>query len=181
MAVKIPQNIDKEDKLVGPLTLKQFLYILGAGSLIFIAYQYHIEGYLYFAEFIIISILVSALALALAFLKINGRSFIVFLGNILSYIFTAKTRFWITDNKTSLTKLKITDSKIKSPEKSNQNNDTNYGKVEKLARILDTGGKINTEETDNEHIIDTLKENKNDLVDTEKVLGVEDILADVEN
>lgn len=181
MAVKIPQNIDKEDKLVGPLTLKQFLYILGAGSLIFITYQYYIEEYLYFTEFIIISILISALALFLAFLKINGRPSIIFLGNILSYIFTAKTRFWITDNKTSLTKLKITNSKNKPQEKFGQNNTPDYGKVEKLARILDTGGKIDTEEIANEHAIDTLKETKDDLADTESVLGVEDILADVEN
>ncbi len=181
MAIKIPQNIDKEDKLVGPLTLKQFLYILGAGSLIFITYQYHTDGYLYFTEFIIISILIAAPALALAFLKINGRPFITFLGNVLSYIFIPKIRFWVPNNKTNPAKLKIADLKIKTRAKSNKNNGQDHGKVEKLARILDTGGKINREEADEEHEIDTIKEKKINSTDTEKALDVEDILADVEN
>lgn len=179
MATKIPQNIDKEDKLVGPLTLKQFLYILGAGSLIFVTYQYYMSGYLYFIEFIIISILVTALALSLAFFKINGRPFIIFLGHAITYIFSPKVRFWVADNKTNIAKLKMAGPKTKT--KSNQNLDTNYGKVEKLARILDTGGKINTEEMDDEHEINTIEDNKDDSATIESSLDIEDVLADVEN
>lgn len=181
MAIKIPQNIDKEDKLVGPLTLKQFLYILGAGSVIFIIHKYYVDGYLYFIEFIIISTLIAALAISLAFLKINGRPFIIFLGHVITYVFAPKIRFWVTDNKTNIAKLKITDFKTKTQSKSNQNIDTEHGKVEKLARILDTGGKINAEEMNDEHEINTIEENKNDSATIENNLGVEDILADVEN
>jgi len=181
MATKIPQNIDKEDKLVGPLTLKQFLYILGASSLIFVIHQYYVDGYLYFTEFIIISVLISALALSLAFFKINGRPFIVFLGHTIAYIFAPKIRFWAPDNKTSIAKLKIADLETKTQEKSNQDIDTDHGKVEKLARILDTGGKINTEEMSEEHKINTIAENKKDSVIIESNLEVEDILADVED
>ena len=47
MAVKIPQNIDKEDKLVGPLTLKQFLYVLGGAGVTFIAYQGYVQYFLF--------------------------------------------------------------------------------------------------------------------------------------
>ncbi|MBU2634752.1 MAG: PrgI family protein, partial [Nanoarchaeota archaeon] len=50
MRIKIPQGVTKEDKLVGPLTLKQFLYVLGGASVIFIAYQYYARAFLYFTE-----------------------------------------------------------------------------------------------------------------------------------
>lgn len=181
MAIKIPQNIDKEDKLVGPLTLKQFLYILGASALIFAIYQYYIDGYLYFSEFIIISSLIAALAVSLAFLKINGRPFITFLSHAITYVFAPKIRLWATSNKTDFAKLKITDLKAKAQVESNQNLNKEHGKVEKLARILDTGGKIDTEEMEGEHEINTIGENKVDVVTMESNLGLEDILAEVED
>ena len=36
---KIPQNIDVEDKILGPFTLKQFLYIMVGGILIYVFFN----------------------------------------------------------------------------------------------------------------------------------------------
>ena len=40
MQFKVPQFIDMEDKIVGPLTLKQFAYILGAGGFSFLLWTF---------------------------------------------------------------------------------------------------------------------------------------------
>ena len=39
MQFQVPQFIDIEDKIIGPLTIKQFLYFLVAGVIIFIIYK----------------------------------------------------------------------------------------------------------------------------------------------
>lgn len=81
MQFRVPQFIDLEDKVVGPLTLKQFAYILGAGGFSFIIWT-----------FISIKIIalplclaVSALFLSLAFVKINNRPFADMLESAFAY------------------------------------------------------------------------------------------------
>ena len=67
---QIPQFIEMEDKLFGPLTFKQFMYLVGGGGICFILYVWLPLPF-------IIKIIpiagVAALALALAFVKYNGR------------------------------------------------------------------------------------------------------------
>lgn len=70
MQFSVPQFIEVEDKIIGPLTLKQCLYLLAGGAIIAF-FWYFFKFWL----FIIIAIPVGALTFALAFLKINGRPF----------------------------------------------------------------------------------------------------------
>ena len=67
MQFRVPQFIDIEDKVVGPLTLKQFGYIIGAGGLSFIIWTFVSIRFIA----IILIVLVSTLFLSLAFVKIN--------------------------------------------------------------------------------------------------------------
>jgi len=156
MAVKIPQNIEREDKLVGPLTLRQFLYVLGGGALMFSAYQGYAQGFLFFHEFILISFIVGGLAVSLAFVNINGRPFTVFVGSLFSYIFATKTRLWGKTNTLANEEVKI----ISSPQQQSSNVPTeemSKSDLEKLATVLDTGGKMKTgDEFANTHEINTL-------------------------
>ena len=182
MAEKIPQNIEREDKLVGPLTLKQFLYLLGASGLIFATYQYYLAGYLFAHEFFIISFIVGGLALALAFLKINGLPFISFFGNLIAFMFTRKMRVWGKDNtmeKTHLTSKQ--DSSLNIP--ANPSTEpASRSDLEKLATILDTGGKIKTEKSFfDTHIINTIPQTSTSTPEiVEEDLGVEDIFKDTD-
>lgn len=70
MEYQVPQFIEVEDKIVGPLTLKQFIYIAGGAGLCVVIFLY---VPLIFA--IILCIPVVALAGSLAFYKVNGKSF----------------------------------------------------------------------------------------------------------
>jgi hypothetical protein len=36
----VPQFIEVEDKIFGPLTLKQFLYVIGGAGIVFIMYAF---------------------------------------------------------------------------------------------------------------------------------------------
>lgn len=68
MQFQVPQYIDVEDKIVGPLTITQFLYLASAFLFIFIAY-FFLAPWLW----IIAAIIATSLAMAFAFVKYNGR------------------------------------------------------------------------------------------------------------
>ncbi len=89
MQFNIPQFIDVEDRIVGPLTFKQLLYLGTSGVLTFFIW--------YFFKlwvFIIVGIPIGAAALALAFLRINGRPFILFLTALVNYLHKPKIYVW---------------------------------------------------------------------------------------
>lgn len=173
---KIPHKIYKEDKLVGPLTLKQFLYLLGGAALSFVTYQYYLQGYLFFIEFFIIALIVFLFALALAFLNINGRPFVIFLTNLVSYIFVPKKRLWRKDNSTTFKPTRL--KKVQSLNKVDAQKEIPRSQLEQLANILDTGGKMSTESHIDEHEINTLEQKKVRPEKIESELGLEDILKD---
>jgi len=90
MQFNVPQFLEVEDKVIGPLTLKQFGYLGAAGAVIFLAYNYAPT----FIIFIFITIPIALFALALAFLRINGRPFISFLSSFVSYTLKPKLYIW---------------------------------------------------------------------------------------
>jgi hypothetical protein len=94
MQFNIPQFIDVEDRIVGPLTFKQLLYLGSAGVIIFFIW--------YFFKlwvFIIVGIPLGTVAIALAFLRINGRPFITFLSTFFNYLRKPKIYVWKKDNQ----------------------------------------------------------------------------------
>jgi len=87
---QVPQFIEVEDKIFGPLTLKQFIYVVGGIGLSVILYR--------FIPVSIVSIplilAVMALSLSLAFYKINNRSFIFTLESAFYYYIGSKLYIW---------------------------------------------------------------------------------------
>lgn len=89
MEYQVPQFIEIEDKIVGPLTLKQFIYIAGGGGLCIVAF-----AYLPFILAALISIPVAALAAGLAFYKVNGKPFVNILEAGFNYYTRSKLFLW---------------------------------------------------------------------------------------
>lgn len=89
---KIPQNIDVEDKILGPFTLKQFMYILVGGILIYALFNIYAASN--FTLFLAISIPIAALTLALVFVQVNERPFMDFLFYFSQYIIDPKQKRW---------------------------------------------------------------------------------------
>ncbi len=68
MQFQTPQFIDVENKIVGPLGLKQFLYLAAAGAFSFLFY-FILETWLWF----MLTAILGAIAVSLAFIKYNGQ------------------------------------------------------------------------------------------------------------
>lgn len=86
---QVPQYINIEDKIIGPLTLKQFLYLLGGGAVAVIAWLLF-NTFL----FVIAATPVVALSIALAFLKINARPFATVLTNGIAFYLKPRLYIW---------------------------------------------------------------------------------------
>lgn len=89
MEYQVPQFIEVEDKIVGPLTLKQFIYIAGGAGLcvVFFYYLPLIFALLFAAP-------IAALAAALAFYKMNGKPFIDVMESAFNYYTSSHLFLW---------------------------------------------------------------------------------------
>ena len=92
MQFKVPQNIDLEDKIIGPLTMIQFIYVLVGGLIDYLFFQWF--GTKHFWIFLILAIPIALVALALAFLKIQDQPLSHFVKAGLEYLSRPKIRIW---------------------------------------------------------------------------------------
>ena len=89
MQFKVPQFIDVEDKLFGPFTFKQFVYLVGGAGIIYVIYK---VLPLWIGIFLIIP--VAALSALLTFYKINNKPFSYYLQAAASYAISSKLYIW---------------------------------------------------------------------------------------
>ncbi len=85
----VPQFIDNEDKILGPITVRQFLICLVATLVIFIEYKLLRTPY-----FIAALIPTGGLSAVFAFLKVNGQPFHLFFVNVLQTMMRPGLRVW---------------------------------------------------------------------------------------
>lgn len=85
----VPQFIDVEDKILGPITSRQFIILLCTGLLIFIFFKLADTGL-----FIALTLIFGGFAMVLAFAKINGQPFHYFLLNIIQNLLRPSLRIW---------------------------------------------------------------------------------------
>ncbi len=94
MRFQVPQFIEVEDKIFGPLTFKQFIYVAGGVGvcvILFISLPKFLA--------ILISLPTLLFTLALAFYKINDRPFINMVEAFVKYTITNKLYIWKKDDK----------------------------------------------------------------------------------
>jgi len=89
MEFTVPKFIEKEAKIVGPLTFKQFIFVGTAGILCIFLYFM-----LPFFLFIIVAGILLGIAFVLAFLKIGRTTMPTFIMNFLIFIFKPKIYLW---------------------------------------------------------------------------------------
>lgn len=111
MQFKVPQFIDVEDKIFGPLTWKQFVFLAGGAGLAFIFYKLLP---IYFAVPIILAI--GILAGMLAFYKMNNKPFIFILEAAIKYFLQSKLYLWKRDEYKKKEDTKDTSNNSISPE-----------------------------------------------------------------
>jgi len=136
----VPQFIDVEGKIIGPITTRQFVIILvGAGGM-FVLFRL---GNL--ASFAIGSLFIVSLVILFGWAKIGGRAFHHFLKNFIVTIFIRRPlRVWQREDFTlaisTQTKKRVTDEQEIITQKTIQT------PLKELALIVDTGGVYQADE-----------------------------------
>ena len=89
MRFAVPQFIDVEDKIFGPLTFKQFVYLVGGAGLAYILWRT-------LPAFIAILLIlpVGGFAFALAFVKVNNKHFLDIVEAAVNYFLRDKLYLW---------------------------------------------------------------------------------------
>jgi len=94
MRYQVPQFIEMEDKIFGPLTLKQFIYIAGGAGLCFAIWKL-LNIYLA----ILLIPVVGIFSASLAFYKPNNKPFINMVESFFKYAITGKLYIWKKEEK----------------------------------------------------------------------------------
>ena len=108
MEFSVPQFIERETRIVGPLTIKQFVIIGIAGGFAFILY-FTVP----FFYFILATIFLVGISFSLAFLKVGGVPMLTYLKNFLMFNAVGRIYVW---KKAELPLFKMVERK-KAPEK----------------------------------------------------------------
>jgi hypothetical protein len=139
---KIPQNIDVEDKILGPFTLKQFLYMMVGGVTIYVLFN--IFAKTDFILFLVISIPIAIITLLLVFVKVNERPFLDFFFYYIAYLQDPKEKKW--NKSTRIKEFNVT-AKISDDERQKQGEMANLARkgiarsqLSQMAIILDSKG-----------------------------------------
>src|SRR3989339_2090179 len=85
----VPQFIEVEDQILGPITIRQFLILLVGGLINFLAYKFAD-----FTLFIVTVVVIGGLSLVFAFVKVNGQTFHYFVLNLIQTLRRPGLRVW---------------------------------------------------------------------------------------
>ena len=131
----VPQFIDVEDKIFGPITTRQFIILLVSGLLLFIVFKLAD-----IALFIFLAVLIGGSALVLAFVKINGQPFHYFLLNIVQTVRRPSRRIWYKSFTKSELIESIKSGKVEMVEAVVEVPRVSYNRLRDLSLIVNTGG-----------------------------------------
>jgi len=134
--IVVPQFLDAEDKIFGPVTVRQFIEMMIAGIICFIFYKVFD-----FTLFVTASLAVIFVAIVIAFAKINGQSFHYFALNFIQTLKSPKLKIWkkkITSAQLLAELKKPQEIKVSPPKAPRQPLTSSH--LSELALIIDTGG-----------------------------------------
>lgn len=89
MMFNVPQFIDVEDKIAGPLTWRQLLWMIGMGAVLLMLFMF-LDGAIMF----VLAIPIVFLFLLLAFYRPGGQPFIQYILSAFFFLFRPKVMMW---------------------------------------------------------------------------------------
>ena len=134
----VPQFIDVEDKIFGPITVRQFVIILAGSLMLFIIFKFFSLLYLLtVGGFIFINMIL------FAFFKVAGRPFHFFVLNFIQTILKSSLRVW-QNLPRSVVQHEIMEHKVET--KRIRRRQYTSSRLAELSLIVDTQGKFKHEE-----------------------------------
>jgi len=144
MLYNVPQYIDIEDKIAGPLTAKQLLWMFGMGGMLLMMW-----GFLDKTTFYIAAVPVVLIFSALAFYRPYGQPLINFVIYSIQYIMRPKLYFWNRETTHEVAQKKAQPEIVQRQKNAGLTED----KVKMFAQVLDSQGK-----NSNSKVIEYIKE-----------------------
>jgi len=132
----VPQFIDVESKILGPITVRQFATVAIGAVLLFAAYRIAT-----FSLFLIWAVIILGVTILFAFFKFNGLPFHIFVLNMLMTYKRPMLRVWLKEEYRPTHEVK---KKKGAEEKEDKyfvpKKEISSAKLSELALIIDTGG-----------------------------------------
>lgn len=131
---KVPQNVEAEDTIIGPLTIKQFIYtIIGVG--------WGFASFMLFRQvpvlFIIAGVPVSLIFLMLGLYKRQDQPFEQIFVALVGFFVRPRKRVW---EKEHIERVFEVEAPIPPPESITRDPEDVKGQLERLSKIVDTRG-----------------------------------------
>jgi len=137
----VPQFIDAEDQIFGPVTARQFIILMVVGLIEFLLFKL-----LSFVVFLLVGIPFLAIGGMVAFTKINGQPFHFFILNLIQTLKKPRLRVW---DKT-VTDAQLREYLVKPPElvltRFKHKAAIGTSRIEELTLVVNTGGVYKPEE-----------------------------------
>lgn len=131
---KVPQNVEAEDKIIGPLTLKQFLYAV-------VGLAYGGITYLILQKIIVVWVLIGVppalLLLMLGLYQRQDQPFETYLISLIGFLAKPRKRIWHKDPLAEV--FHIEPPKL-APQEAHRDPREVLGELEKLSQVVDTRG-----------------------------------------
>lgn len=134
---KVPQNVESEDKILGPLSLRQFIYVVIALMWGFLMWR--IFWGISPAIAILLILPISGPLVAIGIIQREEQSFENYFIAMIRYILVPRKRVWLKDDIKEV--FKEPPKKPKAPEL-HRNPEEVRGQLKKLAMIVDTRGRV---------------------------------------
>ena len=130
---KVPQNVETEDKILGPLSVKQFIYVIIALMWAFLMWRI-------FSSYIIVALIfafpVTGFFLLLGFGQREGVPFEDYVVAFIRFLIVPRKRMWIKDDSKEV----IVKDVEKPKDEFALGKNVSSGQLKKLANIIDTRG-----------------------------------------
>ena len=133
----VPQFIDVEDKIIGPITTRQFLIIMATALILFLLYKIF-----RFVYFVLTGLPVAGVAATFAFGRVNGAPFHLFFLNILQTSKRPKRRVWYKDANDAELRALLAAAPAAAPAKEA----VSTSRLQELTLVANTGGVYNPED-----------------------------------
>ncbi|MFI5240316.1 MAG: PrgI family protein [Candidatus Saccharimonadia bacterium] len=131
---KVPQDVEAEDKIIGFLTLKQFIYSVIGFAWLLITYELF-KSILF--VFLIVGVPPALIFLLLGLYQRDGQPFEAYFIALINYWFKPRRRLWIKEELIEV--FKIEQPKVKQVQTQLDPRKV-QGELERLAEIVDTRG-----------------------------------------
>lgn len=138
----VPQFIDVEDKIIGPVTVRQFIIMLAGAILIAICYKLFD-----FSLFVTMAVMILLFSGVFAFARINGRPFHFFVLNIIQTLKKTRLRVWNNSfDKKEIDVISDEEKGIKNIQAPVMKKYT-ASRLAELSLVIDTGGAYKGDES----------------------------------